>query len=78
MAAIYGMLVALPMVWGCAGYVLVSQPGTAEPIDSRAAAKLIARTRHWARMNVPVFAIHPPIRQHYFGGRCCKSRGGSQ
>ena len=45
MAAIYGMLVALPMVWGCAGYVLVSQPGTAEPIDSRAAAKLIAHTR---------------------------------
>ena len=45
MAAIYGMLFALPMVWGCAGYVLVSQPGTAEPIDSRATAKLIALER---------------------------------
>ena len=32
MAAIYGMFVALPVVWGCAGYVLVSQPGTAEPM----------------------------------------------
>lgn len=44
MAAIYGMLVALPMVWGCAGYAMVSHPGTAEPNDSRAAAKLMART----------------------------------
>ena len=72
MAAIYGMLVALPMVWGCAGYVLVSQPGTAEPIDSRSAAKFIARTQRlsWPRIIVPVIAVHPPIRQHYFGGRC--------
>ncbi len=45
MAAIYGMLVALPMVWGCAGYALVSHPGTAEPNDSRAAVKLLACTR---------------------------------
>lgn len=45
MAAIYGMLVALPMVWGWAGYVLVSHPGTAEPIHSRRAAKVTARTR---------------------------------
>jgi hypothetical protein len=45
MEAIYGILVALPMVWGCAGYALVSQPGTAEPIDSRAAARLVAQTK---------------------------------
>lgn len=45
MAAIYGILVALPMVWWCAGYMLVSQPGTAEPINSRAAARLMAHTR---------------------------------
>ena len=65
MAAIYGMLVALPMVWGCAGYVLVSQPGTAEPIDSRAAAKLIAPRKRLSRAresNIRVF--DPPIRQH--------------
>ena len=42
MAALYGMLVAVPMVWACAGYVLVSHPGTAEASDSRAAATLIA------------------------------------
>jgi hypothetical protein len=45
MAAIYGMFFALPMVWACAGYVLVSQPGTAETNHSRAAAKLMAHTR---------------------------------
>ncbi len=31
MTAIYGLLAAMPMVWGCAGYVLVSHPGTEEP-----------------------------------------------
>ena len=30
MAALYGLLIALPMIWGCAGYVLVSHPGTDE------------------------------------------------
>ena len=45
MAAIYGVLVALPMVWGCAGYVLVSHPGTAEPNHSRAATRLVVHTR---------------------------------
>jgi hypothetical protein len=43
MDALYGMLIAVPMVWGCAGYVLVSHPGTAEASDTRAAARLIAR-----------------------------------
>jgi hypothetical protein len=30
MTAIYGLLVAMPVIWGCAGYVLVSHPGTEE------------------------------------------------
>lgn len=30
MAAIYGVLAAMPMLWGYAGYILVSHPGTAE------------------------------------------------
>ena len=30
MTAIYGVLATMPMVWGCAGYALVSRPGTAE------------------------------------------------
>lgn len=30
MAAMYGLLTALPVIWGCAGYVLVSHPGTDE------------------------------------------------
>ena len=45
MAALYGMLVAVPMVWACAGYVLVSHPGTAEGSDLEAAAKLMAGPR---------------------------------
>ena len=32
MAAMYGLLTALPVIWGCAGYVLVSHPGTDEPL----------------------------------------------
>jgi hypothetical protein len=35
MAAIYGVLAAVPVIWGCAGYVLVSHPGTAETGKSR-------------------------------------------
>jgi hypothetical protein len=45
MSALYGMLVAVPVVWGCAGYVLVSHPGTDEASDSRAGATLIAGQR---------------------------------
>lgn len=30
MTAMYGVLAMIPMVWGCAGYVMVSHPGTAE------------------------------------------------
>ena len=30
MAAMYGLLAAVPVIWGCAGYVLVSHPGTGE------------------------------------------------
>lgn len=30
MAAFYGVLAAIPMMWGYAGYVMVSHPGTAE------------------------------------------------
>ena len=35
MAAMYGVLAAVPVIWGCAGYVLVSHPGTAEGGASR-------------------------------------------
>jgi hypothetical protein len=35
MAAMYGVLAAVPVIWGCAGYVLVSHPGTAESGASR-------------------------------------------
>jgi hypothetical protein len=45
MAALYGMLVAVPMIWACAGYALVSHPGTAEASNSRVAAQLMARPR---------------------------------
>ena len=38
MAAIYGFLAAFPVIWGCAGYVLVSHPGTDETRVSRRAA----------------------------------------
>lgn len=34
MTAMYGLLVAIPMAWGYAGYVMVSHPGTAE-VDDR-------------------------------------------
>jgi hypothetical protein len=30
MAVFYGVLAAIPMMWGYAGYVMVSHPGTAE------------------------------------------------
>ena len=35
MAAMYGVFAAVPVIWGCAGYVLVSHPGTAETGQSR-------------------------------------------
>jgi hypothetical protein len=38
MSALYGVLAAMPVIWGCAGYVLVSHPGT-EEIDSRGRQK---------------------------------------
>jgi hypothetical protein len=44
MEALYGMLVAVPTVWACAGYVLVSHPGTAETSESRTGAKLMTRS----------------------------------
>jgi hypothetical protein len=43
MEALYGMLVAVPTVLACAGYVLVSHPGTAKTSDSRVGAKLMTR-----------------------------------
>lgn len=30
MTAVYGLLAGVPLMWGYAGYVLVSAPGTAE------------------------------------------------
>jgi hypothetical protein len=35
MTAMYGVLAAMPLIWGCAGYVLVTHPGTDETGASR-------------------------------------------
>ena len=35
MTVMYGVLAAMPMMWGYAGYVLVSHPGTDEAGVSR-------------------------------------------
>lgn len=35
MATMYGLMAAFPVMWGCAGYILVSHPGTNEPSASR-------------------------------------------
>jgi hypothetical protein len=51
MEALYGMLVAVPTVWACAGYVLVSHPGTAEASNSRAGAKLVARRECYRQLD---------------------------
>lgn len=48
MTAMYGVLFAVPVIWACAGYVLVSHPGTDEAGVSRANAKLMARPAEWA------------------------------
>jgi hypothetical protein len=44
MTAMYGVLAALPVMWGYAGYVLVSHPGTAEADKPRALRKAVSRT----------------------------------
>jgi hypothetical protein len=43
MTVMYGVLAAIPMVWGYAGYVMVSHPGTAETGVSRRRQKVMAR-----------------------------------
>ena len=43
MTAMYGVLAAVPVIWGYAGYVLVSHPGTAETGGSRRSTKVVAR-----------------------------------
>ena len=43
MTAMYGVLAAMPMVWGYAGYVLVSHPGTEETDVRRGLRKVMAR-----------------------------------
>lgn len=35
MTAMYGLFAIVPIVWGCAGYVLVSHPGITEGDESR-------------------------------------------
>ena len=39
MAAMYGLLAAFPVMFGCAGYVLVSHPGTNETGNSKGLGK---------------------------------------
>ncbi len=46
MTAMYGVLAAMPMVWGYAGYVLVSHPGTAETDVPRGLRKVFPRNGH--------------------------------
>jgi hypothetical protein len=43
MTAMYGVLAAIPMVWGYAGYVMVSHPGTAEADVPSALRKVMSR-----------------------------------
>ena len=43
MTAMYGVLAAMPIVWGYAGYVLVSHPGTAEIDAPRRLRKAMSR-----------------------------------
>lgn len=43
MTALYGVLAVMPMMWGYAGYVLVSHPGTAETGVSQRRQKVMAR-----------------------------------
>jgi hypothetical protein len=43
MTAMYGVLAAMPMLWGYAGYVLVSHPGTEETGVSRRLQRIMAR-----------------------------------
>jgi hypothetical protein len=42
MTVLYGVLAAIPMMWGYAGYVLVSHPGTEETGGSRRRHKIMA------------------------------------
>jgi hypothetical protein len=42
MTVLYGVLAAIPMMWGYAGYVLVSHPGTDETGGSRRHHKIMA------------------------------------
>ena len=42
MTVLYGVLFVMPMMWGCAGYVLVSHPGTEETGGSRRRHKIMA------------------------------------
>lgn len=39
MTAMYGLFAIVPIVWGCAGYVLVSHPGTMEIGESKSLRK---------------------------------------
>jgi hypothetical protein len=43
MTAMYGVLAAIPMVWGYAGYVMVSHPGTAEADVPSGLRKVMSR-----------------------------------
>ena len=43
MAAMYGVLAAIPMMWGYAGYVMVSHPGTAEADAPGGLRRLVSR-----------------------------------
>lgn len=43
MTVLYGVLGVMPIMWGCAGYVLVSHPGTEETGGSRRRQKIMVR-----------------------------------
>ena len=45
MTVMYGVLAAMPMMWGYAGYVLVSHPGTEETGGSRGLQKIMTRAK---------------------------------
>jgi len=45
MTTMYGVLAAIPMAWGYAGYVMVSHPGTAEADMPSGLRKVMERER---------------------------------
>lgn len=77
MTAMYGVLFAVPVIWACAGYVLVSHPGTDAAGVSRANAKLTARPAEWGWPESMALAS-PGSRNRNRSGHRVEGRGVAQ